>query len=235
MNWDEHFKRVSLAHQRGNATFGADDGSRSFLGMSTEKTISDLRGLIRAKDDEFAQLESFVRGKKVDPDWQRDFNNLKARYKAARDAAQHALDSGTGGFLGQGIDRFFEGFTSAKQYYDAILKSLKQAYPSLTVSKGDAADVFARMPFAAKPLPQPGTPPSSQLYVALDAAARNAPDVVKGAVSYLDPSLVPQTADAPSYKKAENKLAAATNWLSSNLTLVAVIAGAVAVVSLNRK
>jgi len=228
MNWQEHFKTISLRKQP--ATFG------SFLGMSTEKTIADLRFLIKAKDDQMAQLENYVRGKSgIDPDWTKDYNNLKARYRSARDAAQHALDTGTGGFLGQGIDRFFEGFTSAKQYYDAILKSLMQSYPDLHVNKGDAQDVFNRMPFAMRAPPQPGTSPSSQVYQALDTAARNAPDPVKGAVSYLDPPLVPKTADAPSYKKAEDKLAAGANWLSQNLMLVAVITGGVAVVSLTRK
>jgi hypothetical protein len=227
-NWERHFQEVSRRHRQ-PATFG------SFLGMSTEKTIADLRALIRAKDDEMAQIEDNIRGKKVDPDWTRDFQNLKARYHAARDAAQHALDTGTGGFLGQGIDRFFEGFTSAKQYYDAILKTLQQSYPDLRVSKGDAQDLYNRMPFAMRPLPQPGTPPSSQVYQALDAAARNAPDPVKGAVSYLDPAIVPRTADAPTYKKAEDKLAAGANWITKNLALVAVIAGGIAVVSLSRK
>jgi hypothetical protein len=228
MDWETHFKRVSRV-QRTPATFG------SFLGMSTEKTIADLRALIRAKDDEMAQIEDNIRGKKVDPDFLRDWTNLKTRYRAARDAAQHALDTGTGGFLGQGIDRFFEGFTSAKQYYDAILKTLKQSYPDLTVTKGDAQDLYNRMPFAMRPLPQPGTPPSSQVYQALDAAARNAPDPVKGAVSYLDPAIVPRTADAPTYKKAEDKLATGANWITKNLALVAVIAGGIAVVSLSRK
>jgi len=228
MDWETHFKRVTRVRST-PATFG------SFLGMSTEKTIADLRALIRAKDDEMAQIEDNIRGKKVDPDFLRDWTNLKTRYRAARDAAQHALDTGTGGFLGQGIDRFFEGFTSAKQYYDAILKTLKQSYPDLTVTKGDAQDLYNRMPFAMRPLPQPGTPPSSQVYQALDAAARNAPDPVKGAVSYLDPPLVPRTADAPTYKKAEDKLAAGANWITKNLALVAVIAGGIAIVSLNRK
>jgi hypothetical protein len=227
-NWERHFQEVSRRHRQ-PATFG------SFLGMSTEKTIADLRALIRAKDDEMAQIEDNIRGKKVDPDWTRDFQNLKVRYHAARDAAQHALDTGTGGFLGQGIDRFFEGFTSAKQYYDAILKTLQQSYPDLRVSKGDAQDLYNRMPFAMRPLPQPGTPPSSQVYQALDAAARNAPDPVKGAVSYLNPAIVPRTADAPTYKKAEDKLATGANWITKNLALVAVIAGGIAVVSLSRK
>ena len=227
-NWETHFQEINRRH-RHPATFG------SFLGMSTEKTIADLRALIKAKDDEMAQIETNVQGKKVDPDWMRDWQNLKTRYRAARDAAQHALDTGTGGFLGQGIDRFFEGFTSAKQYYDAILKTLQQSYPDLRVTKGDAQDLFNRMPFAMRPLPQSAAPPSSQVYQALDAAARNAPDPVKGAVSYLDPALVPRTADAPSYKKAEDKLAAGANWITKNLALVAIIAGGVAIVSLRRK
>jgi hypothetical protein len=228
MNWNSHFQEVNRRYRQ-PATFG------SFLGMSTEKTIVDLRALIRAKDDEMAQIESNLQGKKVDPDFLRDWVNLKSRYRAARDAAQHALDTGTGGFLGQGIDRFFEGFTSAKQYYDAILRTLQQSYPDLRVSKGDAQDLYNRMPFAMRPLPQPGTPPSSQVYQALDAAARNAPDPVKGTLSYLDPPLVPKTADAPTYKKAEDKLAAGANWITKNLTLVAIIAGGIAVVSLSRK
>jgi hypothetical protein len=232
MDWNTHFKKVSGKAKR-PATFGAEFGS--FLGMSTEKTIADLRALIRAKDDEMAQIEANIQGKKVDPEWMRDFQNLRSRYRTARDAAQHALDTAAGGFLGQGIDRFFEGFTSAKQYYDAILKALKQAYPDLTVTKGDAQDLYNRMPFAMRPLPQPGTPPSSQLYQALDTAGKYAPDPVKGALSYLDPALVPKTADAPSYKKAEDKLAAGANWLTKNLTLVAIIAGGVAIVSLSRK
>jgi hypothetical protein len=229
-NWERHFQEVSRRHRQ-PATFG------SFLGMSTEKTIADLRFLIKAKDDQMAQLENYVRGKSgIDPDWTKDYNNLKARYRSARDAAQHALDSGlSSGFLGKPIDRFFEGFTTAEHYYDAILKSLMQSYPDLHVTKGDAQDVFNRMPFAMRAPPQPGTLPSSQVYQTLDTAAKYAPDPVKAAVAYLDPPLVPKTADAPTYKKAEDKLAAGANWITKNLTLVAIIAGGIAIVSLNRK
>jgi hypothetical protein len=234
VNWDTHFKQVS-ARTRPVATFGANFGV-SFLGVSTEKTIADLRQLIKAKDDEIAQMEAHLKTvKTVDPDWTKDWNNLKARYSAARDAAQHAIDSGTGGFLGTGINRFFEGFTTAKQYIDNILKALKQAYPDLTVSKGDIQDLYNRMPFEMRTAPQPGSPPSSQVYRGLDTAAKYAPDPVKGSVAMLDPNLVPKTKDEPSYKKAADKLVSAGDWITKNLFLVAVIGGSVAIVSLSRK
>jgi hypothetical protein len=232
MNWDNHFKKVS-SRQAGVATFGADFGS--FLGMSTEKTIADLRQLIKAKDDEIAQIEAHAKVSSPSADWTKDWQNLKARYSAARDAAQHAIDSGTGGFLGTGINRFFEGFTTAKQYIDNILKALKQSYPDLHVSKGDIQDLYSRMPFEMKPAPQPGTPPSSQAYIALDTGAKYAPEPVKAAVSVLDPYLVPKTADQPSYKKAQDKMTTMSSWITNNLALVAVIGGAVAVVTLSRK
>jgi hypothetical protein len=231
MNWDDHFKNVTKRAQS-PADFG------SFLGVSSEKTIADLRKLIQAKDDELAQIEKHIQSTPgiVDPDFVKDWSNLKARYRAVRDPAQTAIDKGTGGFLGSGINRFMEGFTTAKQYYDAILKSLQQAYPALTITKGDAQDIFNRMPFAIKPLPQPGNPPSSQIYQAVDATAKYAvPDPVKAAVSWAAPNLVPQTADKPSYKAAEDKIKEAGSWLTMNLGIVAAGLGAAAIVVIAAK
>jgi hypothetical protein len=231
MNWDEHFRNVTRRTLQ-PATFG------SFLGVASEKTIADLRQLIKAKDDELAQIEKHIQSTPgiIDPDFVKDWANLKARYRAVRDPAQLAIDKGTGGFLGSGINRFMEGFTTAKQYYDAILKSLQQSYPDLRVTKGDAQDIFNRLPFAIKSLPQPGNPPSSQLYQGLDATAKYAvPDPVKAAVAWTTPNLVPQTTDKPSYDKAEDKIKDMGSWLTKNLTLVAVGLGATAVVVIAAK
>jgi hypothetical protein len=235
MNWDHHFRTVSRVQKfkKAPADFGV-----SFLGIGTEKTIADLRKLILAKDDEFKQIADHMhdvvkKGGTVDPDWMKDWTDLNKRYHTIRDKAQRELEKGTGGILGAPVDKFFEGFTTAKTYYDGILKSIQASYPDLHISKGDLQDLFNRMPFAIKALPQPGNPPSSQLYQGLDATATYAPDPVKAALSYIAPPLVPKTADEPTYKKAEDKMASLADFLSKNLLLVGVVVGGVALISVS--
>jgi len=224
--WADGFANYSRGRirDRAPAQFG------SFLGMSTEKTIADLRQLIKAKDDELAQIEKHLRDTpgKVDPDWLSDWKALKDRYAKVRDAAQKAMGQ-SGGFLGP-ADRFFEGFTSAKQYYDALLKALQQSYPDLHVTKGDLQDLFNRMPFAIAALPQPGNPPSSQVYQAVDMATKFAvPTPAKAVVQTVFPNLVPQTVDAPSYRQAAEGIG---TGISHSLMFLSLVVGGVAVAAI---
>jgi hypothetical protein len=228
MNWDHHFRTVSRVQKfkKAPADFGV-----SFLGIGTEKTIADLRKLILAKDDEFKQIADHMhdvvkKGGTVDPDWMRDWTDINKRYHTIRDKAQRELEKGTGGFLGSSVDKFFEGFTTAKTYYDGILKSIQASYPDLHITKGDLQDLFNRMPFAIKALPQPGNLPSSQLYQGLDAVATAMPAPIKGIVDVIAPNYVPKTADEGSYHKAGDDAKKATNTV---LWVVAGIAGLAAV------
>jgi hypothetical protein len=177
MNWDNHFRQVSKRAKK-PATFSGGDHSEfgSFLGMGTEKTIADLRELMRVKDNDLLQIEASLQGKKVDPELLKDWNNLKARYRVARDAAQFALDKGTGGFLGTWLDEKFEHFTTAAQYYDAILKSLAQSYPdSVHVSKGDVQDILNRMATQSVSLKLPAAPAGPIVAPPIFSAKRDLP------------------------------------------------------------
>jgi hypothetical protein len=177
MDWETRFRQVSKRAKR-PASFSGGDHSEfgSFLGIATEKTIADLRELMRVKDNDLAQIEASIQGKKLDPDLLKDWNNLKARYRAARDAAQFALDKGTGGFLGSWADEKFEHFTTAAQYYDAILKSLAQSYPdTVHVTKGDLQDVMNRLATASVSLKVPTAPAAPIVAPPIFSAKRDLP------------------------------------------------------------
>lgn len=228
MKWDEGFRAYSSivsprtpgGRRREPAAFGG------FLGLGSEKTITDLKRLIEAKDQEFAQIEGNYQDKirtgvKVDTDWLKDYSNLKARYQTAKDDAQKAMKS-SGGFLPSAsfTALFAEGLTNAQKYYDALLKALQQTYPEMRTSKGDLQDIFNRMPFAMQPLPQHSATPSSQVYQATDTFAQYTPDPVKGVVATLTPGLVPKTIDKPNYENAANKLK-----MGLGIGTIALIAG----------
>jgi hypothetical protein len=237
MNWDDHFRKVTKRAQQ-PADFG-------ILGLASEKTTSDLRDLLSAKDNVFAQIEQHIQGTNIDSDWMRDWQNLKARYKVARDAAttflspiHDAQDIATGlalgpvGVLGAYVKKAQDvlGFKNAAPYYDGVLKAIQQSYPELRTSKGDLQDMYNRMPFAMKPVPQPTAKGSDVLYRSTDNAAQAMPDAVKGAVALATPGLVPKTKDEQTYKDDKKKLL----WGLSAGT-VALVAGGVVVLAIASK
>jgi hypothetical protein len=238
MNWDDHFKKVSRRATQPPADFG-------ILGLASEKTTSDLRDLIAAKDDVFAQIEQHTQGVKVDPEWMRDWQNLKARYKVAHDAAtaflspvHDAQDIATGlvlgpvGMVGATLKKAQDilGFKNAAPYYDGVLKAIQQSYPELHTSKGDLQDLYNRMPFALKPIPQPTVKGSDVLYQATDSAAQGMPTGVKGWVALTAPGLVPKTKDEQTYKDAKKNLI----W-GLSATSIALVAGGILVLTVVSK
>jgi hypothetical protein len=238
MNWDDHFKRVTHRATQPPADFG-------ILGLASEKTTSDLRDLLAAKDDVFAQIEKHIQGSPIDPDWMRDWQNLKARYKIAHDAASaflsplhDATDVATGlalgpvGMVAATIKKAQDvlGFKDAAPYYNAVLKALQQSYPELHTSKGDLQDLYNRMPFAMKPIPQPTVKGSDVLYQSLDQTSQAMPDGVKGWVALTTPGLVPKTKDEHTYKEAKKNLM----WGLSTTT-IALCAGGILVLAVAAK
>lgn len=223
-SWNKHFRGVSEREKnKKRADFGA-------LGLV--KTAADLRDLVTAKDALMAHLREQMHPP-IAADILADFAALDQRYAAARQFALPMLN-----YTGQSVTPgFVEGLTSAKNEYDGILKALSQGYPSQHTIKGDLQDITRRLGMAYQPgppAPQPGQRPADILFKAGDTAAKYMPDPLKAAVAWLDPGLVPQNANAPSYKAAQEKVAKIADYMTPIL-MVGVAVGALVLVTSIRK